>query len=261
MEYDALATGIRNALVADPGALSAERLARITPEEVQAWLSPHVLPNIEERVAKVREVGEVLLAEFDGLAINLIKRAKNSAVALVRLLTAHFPGFRDEAVYHGRQVFFYKRAQIFAADVWGGYGRRLEGDSPFAFPDIHRLTCFPDYRLPQLLRARGVMEYSQALGSTVDLQGEVPPGSDEEIEIRAVTVVVVEQMRAALAAAWAAAAAAGAPGSASAAAPAPAVVGRAEDVSAVEIDWYLWQAGEKAKDDLLPHHRTNTMFY
>lgn len=30
--------------------------------------------------------------------------AKQSALRLVSLLTAHFPGFRDQAIYKGRQV-------------------------------------------------------------------------------------------------------------------------------------------------------------
>jgi hypothetical protein len=40
------------------------------------------------------------------------------------------------------QVFFYKRAQIFAADVYGAFGGRGLG----AFNDADRLTCFADYR-------------------------------------------------------------------------------------------------------------------
>ncbi|PNG63007.1 hypothetical protein TSOC_015453, partial [Tetrabaena socialis] len=32
------------------------------------------------------------------------------------------PGFRDHAVYRGRQVFLYKRAQIFVGDVFGAFG-------------------------------------------------------------------------------------------------------------------------------------------
>lgn len=68
--------------------------------------------------------------------------ARGSAVALVELLASHFPGFRDHGVYRGRQVFFYKRAQIFAADVYGAF----EGRGLGAFTDADKLTCFADYR-------------------------------------------------------------------------------------------------------------------
>jgi hypothetical protein len=29
----------------------------------------------------------------------------------------------------------------------------------------------------------------------------------------------------------------------------------------IEIDWYLWQEGEKLKDEIFPHHRTKTIYY
>lgn len=36
-------------------------------------------------------------------------------------------GFRDHAVYRGRQVYFYKRAQILVADLWAALGRPAAG--------------------------------------------------------------------------------------------------------------------------------------
>lgn len=44
------------------------------------------------------------MKHFNGSAANLVASAKGSAVELVALLTAHFPGFRDHAIYKGRQV-------------------------------------------------------------------------------------------------------------------------------------------------------------
>ena len=46
----------------------------------------------------------------------LVQRARAGA------MPATFASFQDHAVYKGRQVFFYKRAQIFVADVWGAFG-------------------------------------------------------------------------------------------------------------------------------------------
>lgn len=42
----------------------------------------------------------------------------------------------------GRQVFLYKRAQIFVGDVYGAYGGKGLG----AFWDVDQLTMFADYR-------------------------------------------------------------------------------------------------------------------
>lgn len=50
------------------------------------------------------QVGSVLLSHFRGQASLLVEAAGGSAMALVQLVAMHFPGFRDQAVYKGRQV-------------------------------------------------------------------------------------------------------------------------------------------------------------
>lgn len=61
----------------------------------------------------------------------------------------------------------------------------------------------------------------------------------EEVEIRAATVIATERIC--------------------------AVLARAPGVKrkplAIQVDWMLWQDGEARKDDILPHHRTLTCFY
>jgi hypothetical protein len=122
------------------------------------WLSSEpnqVIPLADERARLLREIGTGLTEQFDGQAANLIRSANRSAVRLVQLVTAHFPGFRDHAIYRGQQSFFYKRAQIFVGDVWGAYEHAGLGE----FHDIDQLTCFADYRVPQLLRPLGIITY------------------------------------------------------------------------------------------------------
>ena len=186
--------------------------------------------------------------------------AGQSAVRLVQLIAQTFPAFRDEAIYCGKQVFLYKRAQIAVADTWAAYGRKTEGASPYAFPDIGQLTCFADYRIPQLLRAEGVLEYDAALTAKVDGLVEIAPGSAEEVEIRAATVVAVERLRDVLNERIRAAKAgtSTALDSEGAGAPPPR---RLRELTSVELDWYLWQIGERTKDAIPPHHRVNTIFY
>jgi hypothetical protein len=50
------------------------------------------------------QVGTGLLHHFNGQAAELVTAAGQSAVALVQLLTSHFPGLRDHSIYKGRQV-------------------------------------------------------------------------------------------------------------------------------------------------------------
>ena len=63
----------------------------------------------------------MLDSEWDGEAMNMVLAAERSAVELVRLILAAFPGFRDHVVYKARLVHFYKRAQILVGDLWGAY--------------------------------------------------------------------------------------------------------------------------------------------
>ena len=46
-----------------------------------------------------------------------------------------------------------------------------------------------DYRVPVVLRELGVLQYAPALAAAVDSRRELAPGSQEEVEIRAATVV------------------------------------------------------------------------
>lgn len=153
----------------DPLALSADRLAVATEDTIRGWFSGFEIPQISERAAKLRELGCVLQAHFGGEAALLVARAARSAARLVRLLTCLLPGFRDETLHQGRQCFFYKRAQILAADLWAAYGRPPPGSgSLYAFEDIGELTMFADYRVPQVLAHLGVLEYTQALETKID---------------------------------------------------------------------------------------------
>ena len=166
--------------------------------------------------------------------------AGGSAQALVGLVLEHLPAFRDEAVHGAGRVCFYKRAQIFAADVWAAHGAHTRaGASVAAFDDVAALTCFPDYILPKLLRAEGVLCFSEALAALVDARAELPAGGEAEVEIRAATVQVVEALRAAV-------------HTACPSCPPPL---------AIHVDWMLWSLGEAARDKLPPHHRTRTAFY
>ncbi len=190
------------------------------------------IPLLAQRTALLREVGAVLAARWQGEAATLVRAADHSAARLVALVTAELPGFRDHAIFQGWPIYLYKRAQIFVGDVWGSF----EGAGLGRFDDIEQLTMFADYRIPQLLRAEGVLEYNTRLASIVDLCRELPSGSDLEIELRACSIHAVERLRDALAE-------------------------RGFAISALELDWILWNVGEERQGVLQPHHRTLTIYY
>lgn len=190
------------------------------------------LPDMQERTRLVREVGDSISNTWGGSVSKMIQAASGSACKLVDLVTSSFAGFRDSCIYRGRQIFLLKRAQIFVADIWG----MLNGKGLGSFGDMHELTMFADYRVPQLLRDAGLMVYSDHLAAIVDQGIELPAGSEEETQIRCATVHVVELLTLAL-------------------------NKMGGSVISVQVDWLLWQRGEGQRLTLRPHHRTRTIFY
>lgn len=236
MEYDDLAVSLRDVLQTDAAAFSAENLSTMNVDKLSSWFPKHKLPLVEERVDCLQELGQVLARDFDGLAINAIKASKNSAVQLVNIMLAHFPHFRDTVIYDGRLIHFYKRAQILVGDLWAAHGKPSDPSHPCSFSDIAELTMFADYRVPQILRVMNVLEYAPELAAIIDRLEELPWGSRGEVEIRAQTVIAVELLQQALR-------------------------GRNCPLMTLECDWLLWQKGEEMKDEILPHHRTLSIYY
>ena len=92
-------------------------------------------------------MANTVLDRFKGSFVNFIHLADKSAVTLLNLLTANFLNFQDHGIYEGHQIHFYKRAQILIGDIYG----KFNGSGLGEFKDIHELTMFPDYRVPQIL--------------------------------------------------------------------------------------------------------------
>lgn len=235
--YAALSAALRRAFERGVPLHEPEFLLDLTVEQLASVLDGEGrLPLMDERTALLRELGGGLLQHFGGDAAHLVRIADGSALKLVEFLVEAFPGFRDEASYGGSPVLFYKRAQIAAADLHGTFGGRGYG----AFYDIDQLTAFADYKLPQLLRAHGILQYEPALAARVDRQVELPPGSEEEIEIRAFTIHAVEELK--------------------------ALLNRRQTGDALphewasfEVDWLLWNRSQGLEAQ--PYHRTRTIYY
>ena len=136
-EYEQLATSLTNVLRKDQNAFNSENLLNLTVEELQSWFLPYVLPMPMERLKKLHELGYVLHTNFNGLAINFVEQANNSATRLVDLIVQYLPGFRDHGIYDGKQVFFYKRAQILVGDLWAAFGRQTN----FTINSIYNFHC------------------------------------------------------------------------------------------------------------------------
>lgn len=235
--YWALAAALKRAIEVDSCPLwDADFLRHIGEDDVESIFHPAGassgrIPLFGARLANMREVGRVLGARYDGWFGAAIAASAGSAPALVRRVVADFPSFDDTARYGGREVRLYKRAQILVGDLYGAFDGRDWGD----FHDLEHLTAFADYKVPQLLRAEGVLDYGPALAARIDAREPIAPESPEEVEIRAATVWGVELLRRALAA-------------------------RGVGARAFEIDWYLWTVAQE-RGGMAPYHRTRTVFY
>jgi hypothetical protein len=213
--YWQLAERLRDAFLAGDELSEPGRLAEVTAGQLRELAGD--LPMLEERAAALRELGG---HGFEGLV-------RDTAAETACTLAGSLPSFADVAEYDGRRVPLLKRAQIVPAD--------LSGAGAASFPDLAALTCFPDYKLPQVLRHFGALVYSSGLARRVDDWEELAPGEPAEVEIRAATVIAVERLRDGLAE-------------------------RGRELMAIEVDWTLWDLAQSLYP-VRPYHRTRTVFY
>ncbi len=213
--YWQLAERLRDAFAAGDELSDPASLGQITAARLHEMLGD--LPMQEERARALRELGA---HGFEGLV-------RETAADTARTLAERLPSYADVASYDGRRVPLLKRAQILPAD--------LHGAGVASFPDLAALTCFPDYKLPQVLRHFGALRYSTALARRVDTWEELKPGEPAEVEIRAATVVAVERLREALSE-------------------------HGRQLMAIEVDWILWDLAQGLYP-VRPYHRTRTIFY
>jgi hypothetical protein len=231
--YYGLAVALKTALESGIPLADAEYLASLTLEQLKRILGGRgELQLVPERLQNLRALGKFLLREYDGHVSRLVQEAGRSAVSLARILGEKLESFMDIADYRGKKVCFYKRAQLFAADLHGAFDGKEWG----SFRDMEELTAFADYKLPQVLRHAGVLTYDADLASRVDRMIHLNPGSPDEVEIRANTLWAVELIKQEL-------------------------KQRGKNLKAFEIDRLLWNLGQSDEFRLKPYHRTVTIFY
>ncbi len=185
------------------------------------------IPLLDERINNLRETGKILLEKFDGQFSNVVQTANGDAIELVKIIAKNFPSFRDVSQFDGIEVSFLKRAQICANDTI-----RILKDHHQNMAGLELLTAFADYKLPQILRMFGVLQYEPSLAKRIDIYEEIPHDSREEIEIRAATIWAVELLRQ-----------------------------RTPHLTASDIDNTLWLLSQDIQNEAKPYHRTRTIYY
>ncbi len=234
--YNALAASLSRAVEEGLPLSDAAWLAELDAPTLAGILRPDAgfppIPLFAERLNNAREAGRILRDRYDGQFVNVVEDADYDAISLALTVEREFSSFADVAAWRGYPVPFLKRAQILVADLRAITG----GEGAGAIRGMEGLTAFADYKLPQRLRALGVLVYADELARVVDSYTLIPAGSEPEIEIRAATVWAVEALRRAL-----------------------ARHGVARTAS--ELDERLWVESQERLPDERPYHRTRTIYY
>lgn len=185
--YATMAAGVEERF-ADAGPWSPEELVAMDGGRIAAVVGQDPgHPLMAQFAAALRDVGAHLAAEHGGRFLGVTESA-DSIPALAGLL-AGWESFADTSEYEGREIPFFKRAQLAAAD--------LHRAGVAALPGVDVLTAFADNLVPHVLRVDGVLHLDPDLTARIEAGELLLHGSPEEVELRAGAVQAIELLAAA----------------------------------------------------------------
>jgi len=204
------------------GPLSSSQLKALTQEDCRVIFGQQ---NNDD--AGVKELMGLFSRALNDLGTYVLKEFKGSFPALVKAANGSAEKLINvlEEMPFYQDVGFYKRAQLTAADL--SVARVAQ------FGDLDRLTIFADNLVPHVLRVDGILDYDPGLLDRIEREELIAAGSIEEREIRACAVHAVELIAAAL----------------------------QHKVTSMQLDYLLWNRGQRPMYKAQPRHRTRTVFY
>lgn len=161
--------------------------SNISLNEFKKLLKGNVdIPLLEERYKTIVGISKIVNERMNG---NFYKFIKNitSDTQLFDIIISNFESFKDERIYDGKTIYFYKLAQLLTSDILH-IREKLEGIKV----DYSNLIGCADYKIPQTLRALGIVEYNDELSNIIDSEEHIEISSKYEVEIRASQIVVLE---------------------------------------------------------------------
>ena len=153
---------------------------------------------------------------------NFYKYIKNitSDTELFNLIINNFESFKDERIYDGKVIYFYKLAQLLTSDIL-----HLREEIEKITVDYSNLIGCADYKIPQVLRALRITKYDKELSYMVDNKKEIEISSKYEVEIRASQIFVLGYIK-----------------------------NRLNSFKSVDINDFLFNYSKKLKNILNPYH-------
>lgn len=184
------------------------------------------IPLLEDRYNNLVEMNAFIQKSGKSF-YNLIKNL-NVDSNLFEFIVSNLNYFKDVSMYDGKEVLFYKRAQLLTSDIL-----HVREKKEKAAVDYSHLIGCADYKIPQVMRCYEMLEFSDSLSNKVDNKVEIEDGSVEEIEIRANTLKVIDYIYKKL----------------------------DKKYSRMDINDFIWLLGQDKSKMTKPYHRTLTKHY
>lgn len=137
--------------------------SNITKDEFKEILKGNIeIPLFEERYNIIRNVSDIVNEKMNGNFYTFIKGV-NIDTELFEIIVKYFPNFKDERMYNDKKIYFYKLAQLLTSDIL--HIRELKENIKV---DYSHLVGCSDYKIPQVMRGLGILEYSDKLSNIID---------------------------------------------------------------------------------------------
>ena len=183
-----------------------------------------ILPLLEDRYNNLVEMNNYL---GNNSFYNIIKDMTTD-IELLEHIISNLKYFEDISDYNGNKILFYKRAQLLTSDIL--HVRELKEKIKVDYTDL--IGC-ADYKIPQVMRCYGMLEFSEYLSHKVDNMIPLDENSSEEVEIRANTLQVINYIYEKL----------------------------NKKYPRMDINDFIWLLGQDKSKMIKPYHRTLTKHY
>lgn len=184
------------------------------------------IPFLSERYNTVISICNVVNKRMNGNFYSYIKDI-NVDTELFDIIINNFNDFCDEREYDGSKVYFYKLAQLLTSDIL--HIKELINGTKV---DYSHLVGCADYKIPQTLRALGIIEFNDELSQIVDNKQLIERNSKYEVEIRANMIAVITYINSKL-----------------------------ENSCSIDINDYLFLSSKSVKDIAKPYHLCKNQNY
>lgn len=196
-------------------------------DEFKSLLKGNVaIPLLEDRYQNLVKMNEFIKLKNQSF-YELIKEL-NIDSDLFEFIVNNLDYFKDVSNYDGKEILFYKRAQLLTSDILHVREKKENAKVDYS----HLIGC-ADYKIPQVMRCYGMLKFSDSLCEKVDNKIELSEGSLEEIEIRANTLKVINYIYEKL----------------------------NKEYSRMDINDFIWLLGQDKSKMTKPYHRTLTKHY